>query len=245
MPACLHAYVPMCARQASNPSRQWTPPRPTGSPVAGRRQSRQAFVSEEERLPVPLKRYDFEYLERESDDPKRRQSAAAQRAALLASKKKGADDEKAAKAAKAAARAAKRGSRGGSSSDNPYELPTKATFGEQVNELARRGKERTRAAAVWAVQQRWFDGTILTLIVLGTILLAVDSARLEKDVLLGEPTAVVLAKLLYYINIVFTGIFIIEMLVKMAAFSFCGYFHDGWNWLDFFIVLVSPNLTLI
>ena len=154
-----------------------------------------------------------------------------------------------------------------------------------MNDLARRGKERTRAAAVWAVQQRWFDGTILTLIVLGTILLAVDSARLEKDVLLGEPTAVVLAKVLYYINpnpttsnpnpttsnpnpnpkpnpnpnpnpnpkpnqvlyyinIVFTGIFIIEMLVKMAAFSCCGYFHDGWNWLDFFIVLVSPNLAL-
>ena len=144
-----------------------------------------------------LKRYDFEYLERESDDPKRKQSAAAQRAAQLASKKKGADDERAAKAAKAAARAAKRQSRSGSSSDNPYELPTKRTFGQRAGALARRGKERTRAAAVWAVQQRWFDGTILALIVLGTILLAVDSARLEKDVLLGEASAVVLAQVLH------------------------------------------------
>jgi hypothetical protein len=33
--------------------------------------------------------------------------------------------------------------------------------------------------------------------VLGTILLAVDSARLEKDVLLGEASAVVLAQVLH------------------------------------------------
>ena len=61
----------------------------------------------------------------------------------------------------------------------------------------RLGAEKTRGAAVWAVQQRWFDGTILALIVLGTILLAVDSARLEKDVLLGEASAVVLAQVLH------------------------------------------------
>ena len=190
----------MCARQASNPSRQWTPPRLSTGDLGGaaarrrsRGQSRPSFVSEEqEREPARLKRYDFEYLERESDDPKRRQSAAAQRAMLLASKKKGGDDEK---AAKAAARAAKRLSRSGNSSDNPYEInQTKRSLGQQVNALARLGAEKTRGAAVWAVQQRWFDGTILALIVLGTILLAVDSARLEKDVLLGEASAVVLAK---------------------------------------------------
>ena len=67
----------------------------------------------------------------------------------------------------------------------------------QAGALARLGAEKTRGAAVWAVQQRWFDGTILALIVLGTILLAVDSARLEKDVLLGEASAVVLAQVLH------------------------------------------------
>ena len=184
-----------------------------------------------------LKRYDFEYLERESDDPKRKQSAAAQRAMLLASKKKGGDDEK---AAKAAARAAKRLARNSNSSDNPYEInQAKRTLGQQAGALARLGAEKTRGAAIWAVQQRWFDGTILALIVLGTMLLAVDSARLEKDVLLGEASAVVLAQVLYYINVSFTAIFIVEMLVKMAAFSLCGYFEDGWNWLDFFIVIIS------
>ena len=45
--------------------------------------------------------------------------------------------------------------------------------------------------------------------------------------------------MLYYINVSFTAIFIVEMLVKMAAFSLCGYFEDGWNWLDFFIVIIS------
>ena len=45
--------------------------------------------------------------------------------------------------------------------------------------------------------------------------------------------------MLYYINVCFTAIFIVEMLVKMAAFSLCGYFEDGWNWLDFFIVIIS------
>lgn len=239
----------MCARQASNPSRQWTPPRVSTGDLGGaaarrrsRGQSRPVFVSEEEeREPARLKRYDFEYLVRESDDPKRRQSAAAQRAMLLASKKKGGDDEKAAKkAAKAAARAAKRLSRSGNSSDNPYEInQAKRTLGQQAGALARLGAEKTRGAAIWAVQQRWFDGTILALIVLGTMLLAVDSARLEKDVLLGEASAVVLAQVLYYINVSFTAIFIVEMLVKMAAFSLCGYFEDGWNWLDFFIVIIS------
>jgi len=188
------------ARQASNPSRQWTPPRVSTGDLGGaaarrqsRGQSRPVFGSdEEEREPVRLKRYDFEYLERESDDPKRKQSAAAQRAMQLASKKKGGDDEK---AAKAAARAAKRLSRSGNSSDNPYEInQSKKTLGQQADELARLGAEKARGAAVWAVQQRWFDGTILALIVLGTILLAVDSARLEKDVLLGEASAVVLAQ---------------------------------------------------
>ena len=97
-----------------------------------------------------------------------------------------------------AARAAKRLSRSGNSSDNPYEInQSKKTLGQQADELARLGAEKARGAAVWAVQQRWFDGTILALIVLGTILLAVDSARLEKDVLLGEASAVVLAQVLH------------------------------------------------
>lgn len=42
-----------------------------------------------------------------------------------------------------------------------------------------------------------------------------------------------------YGNIIFTIIFTLEMLIKMAAFGFVDYFKDVWNKFDSFVVVIS------
>ena len=44
---------------------------------------------------------------------------------------------------------------------------------------------------------------------------------------------------LTYINYVFTGIFIIECIIKLLAYFPVAYFHSGWNRFDFFVVVAS------
>ena len=45
--------------------------------------------------------------------------------------------------------------------------------------------------------------------------------------------------LLTYINYVFTGIFIVECIIKLSAYGPIAYFHSGWNRFDFFVVVAS------
>lgn len=45
--------------------------------------------------------------------------------------------------------------------------------------------------------------------------------------------------ILEYADLVFTYIFILEMLLKWVAYGFVKYFTNAWCWLDFFIVDVS------
>ena len=44
---------------------------------------------------------------------------------------------------------------------------------------------------------------------------------------------------LTYINYVFTGIFIVECIIKLSAYGPIAYFHSGWNRFDFFVVVAS------
>jgi len=41
------------------------------------------------------------------------------------------------------------------------------------------------------------------------------------------------------VNYVFTGIFIVECLIKLLAYGIVPYFHSGWNKFDFFVVISS------
>ena len=41
------------------------------------------------------------------------------------------------------------------------------------------------------------------------------------------------------VNYVFTGIFIIECILKLLGYGFIPYFHSGWNRFDFFVVISS------
>jgi len=42
-----------------------------------------------------------------------------------------------------------------------------------------------------------------------------------------------------YADYIFTIIYVIEFIMKLIAFGFRGYFKDGWNILDFIIVIIS------
>lgn len=49
----------------------------------------------------------------------------------------------------------------------------------------------------------------------------------------------IFAKILIVLDKIFTVIFTIELILKWFAYGIRIYFTNGWNWLDFFIVLVS------
>jgi len=46
-------------------------------------------------------------------------------------------------------------------------------------------------------------------------------------------------KILIVLDKIFTVIFTIELILKWFAYGIKNYFTNGWNWLDFIIVLVS------
>jgi hypothetical protein len=97
-----------------------------------------------------------------------------------------------------------------------------------------------RKAIVWFIEWKWFDRFIILVIVLNSFLLAAEdySVRIE-----GPDYVSNRADELKKIDDVFTMIFIVEFLVKVIGRGFIlhenAYLHDGWNWLDFFVVLVS------
>ncbi|KAF5404516.1 hypothetical protein PHET_02097 [Paragonimus heterotremus] len=53
----------------------------------------------------------------------------------------------------------------------------------------------------------------------------------------GQPNAY--ADALDYLNMIFTGVFTVEFVLKLTAFGFKNYFSDGWNVFDFIIVVGS------
>ena len=80
-----------------------------------------------------------------------------------------------------------------------------------------------------------FDQFILFIIVAGSILLAWETPLWDPD----STQSIVVS----YINLVFNGIFIAEMLTKIVALGFVAhegaYLRSAWNVLDFLIVIIS------
>ena len=98
---------------------------------------------------------------------------------------------------------------------------------------------KIRKAAVWFVEWPWFDRFITFVILLNSLLLAFTDyqERIEPDFV--SPRNELFAK----IDVVFSIIFLIECGSKLIALGFClhknSYLRDAWNWLDFFIVIIS------
>ncbi|XP_076141132.1 voltage-dependent L-type calcium channel subunit alpha-1C-like isoform X1 [Alosa pseudoharengus] len=83
---------------------------------------------------------------------------------------------------------------------------------------------------VWyVVNSTYFEYLMFTLILLNTICLAMQHH--------GQSTSFNHA--MNILNMVFTGLFTVEMILKLIAFKPRGYFSDPWNVFDFLIVIGS------
>lgn len=88
-------------------------------------------------------------------------------------------------------------------------------------------------------KSKFFDRSVMGLIVLSSIKLAMDSYIVEQV----KSKHGVAYQISYYLDVSFTVLFAIEMTVKiivMGLFQDAGsYLRESWNQLDFFIVLTS------
>ncbi|HBI52833.1 MAG TPA: hypothetical protein DDX72_08655 [Ruminococcaceae bacterium] len=75
-----------------------------------------------------------------------------------------------------------------------------------------------------------FQNTILVVIILNSIILGLQTSPAVMSSFGG---------VLNILDTVCLGIFIVEMLLKMAAYKFIGYFKSAWNWFDFVIIITS------
>nr|CAH8845802.1 unnamed protein product [Trichobilharzia regenti] len=90
-------------------------------------------------------------------------------------------------------------------------------------------KENFQYRIWWFITSQPFEYCIFIFILINTISLAM---KVE-----GQPMAY--AEALDYLNIVFTGVFTVEFVLKLTAFGFKNYFSDPWNVFDFIIVVGS------
>jgi hypothetical protein len=77
----------------------------------------------------------------------------------------------------------------------------------------------------------YFDHVILVLIIVSTVTIAMDNP-------LADPSTT-FVKTLGIIDITVSWCFIVEMVIKLLAWGGRKYFGDGWNLLDFCLVLIS------
>jgi len=102
--------------------------------------------------------------------------------------------------------------------------------------ISKHNRFRLRLARVVHTQR--FDDLILVLIIVSTLILAFESPKLTEC---GSDCS--LFVVLFYADVVFTLLFIIEMVMKIIVYGFinskAAYLKDPWNVMDFTIVLVG------
>lgn len=92
---------------------------------------------------------------------------------------------------------------------------------------------KVRKAVLSVVDTPTFEWFILVLIFASSVTLCFEDIYLDEN-----PR---LKKLLYWTNLVFSMIFVIEMVLKWVALGFHKYFTSFWTLLDFLIVFVSKT----
>jgi len=110
---------------------------------------------------------------------------------------------------------------------------------------------RFRQAAVWLIQWRWFDRFILFLIIANSVTLGLTDYSLGSiDPNTMEPLASSTWRNQIPVSseIIFLVLFTLEFMLKVIGRGFFmdkgSYLRDGWNWLDF-VVVVSGLLSSI
>ena len=87
------------------------------------------------------------------------------------------------------------------------------------------------------VTHSFFEWFILALIFASSITLCFEDVHLDKNQDLKNA--------LSYLSLVFTVIFVIEMLLKWFALGLWNYFTSSWTILDFIIVLVMQTVAVL
>ncbi|XP_011633278.1 voltage-dependent T-type calcium channel subunit alpha-1G-like isoform X4 [Pogonomyrmex barbatus] len=94
---------------------------------------------------------------------------------------------------------------------------------------------RFRILCQWLVDQKWFDNVVLLFIGLNCITLAMERPNIPPD----SRERIFLSTA----NYIFTGVFAIEMFIKVVATSMLygpdAYFTSGWNIMDGSLVIIS------
>ncbi|CAF0840530.1 unnamed protein product [Rotaria sordida] len=94
-----------------------------------------------------------------------------------------------------------------------------------------------RSLAHRFVEHRFFEWVIIASILASSTTLALEDVRTRQ-----QPT---FSEVLSIFDKIFTVIFTIELLLKWFAYGIKNYFTNGWNWLDFIIVVVSVLGTVL
>ncbi|KAM4859114.1 LOW QUALITY PROTEIN: sodium channel protein type 7 subunit alpha [Thomomys bottae] len=102
----------------------------------------------------------------------------------------------------------------------------------QISKQSRKGKiwQNIRKTCCKIVENIWFKGFI------GLVSLLSTGALAFEDIYIDQRKTIKI--LLEYADMIFTYIFILEMLLKWIAYGFKAYFSNGWYKLDFMVVIV-------
>ena len=79
------------------------------------------------------------------------------------------------------------------------------------------------------VDSSYFDNFIMAIIFLNMISMAMNYDDCDSGY----------EYILKFANWIFTGIFVLECILKLTAYGISGYFYYGWNKFDFFVVIAS------
>ena len=97
-------------------------------------------------------------------------------------------------------------------------------------------KSKVRWAFVWLATSKYLERFIIFVIMVNSILMGIKDYKDKEDV---SPVNAFIAQTEPY----FTSIFTAESAIKILAMGlFMGnntYLSDGWNWLDFIVVITS------
>ena len=102
------------------------------------------------------------------------------------------------------------------------------------------GNWRLRKWLVWLVEWKWFENFITLVILANSVMLAMTD---YGDRIYGVEYVSERNKTMATYDTAFSIIFTFECVSKILAMGFFlhrkSYLHDIWNWLDFFVVMIS------
>ncbi|KAM9844709.1 sodium channel protein type 5 subunit alpha-like [Aulostomus maculatus] len=96
---------------------------------------------------------------------------------------------------------------------------------------------RLRKTCYQIVEHSWFETFIIFMILLSSGALAFEDIYIEKRK--------VVKVVLEYADKVFSYIFVLEMFLKWIAYGFKKYFTNYWCWLDFLIVDIATDRSIV